>query len=149
MENSFKAATSVSFGRTRLYLCGNSTELMANGHQENSNSTTDIVIDANICIAAQSLSIKLHKSLDVVASRKILQPTVHLGFYDGLVALAEGLIVDEKVDFYRVVTSLTVDLFGVPKFYRGKIHLRGSDFNLFIYETYFVPHTKLSYMLKK
>ena len=94
-------------------------------------------------------NLEMHISLDMVESRKIFLPTVHFGFYDGLIALAEGFIVEEEIEWYRALTGLTIDLFGVPKYYRGKIRLRGKDYDLIIYETYFVPHTNQSYLLKK
>ncbi len=122
---------------------------MAHGHQSNPTIPHDIEFNAKDCFADQVLTIKLYRAFDIITTCGVIRPTIHLGFFNGLMALAEELIVEESVDLYKVLTSFTIDLFGVPKYYRGKIRIRDNDYDLIIYESHFVPDTDQTYLLKK
>ena len=143
MCKSYNPAVNIRFGESLISLFGEENQLYVHGFQKSRESTGTVYFEVARCKAEKELEKLLRSALQYNPAPWLHEPTIHIGFTNGILAIAEGLVVDEGPNLYRFLADFFVDLFGVPKYYRGKISVDGKTYDLIIYESEFVPGTDL------
>lgn len=136
-----KPATNISFGSSTLSLFSVPGQLLAHGVQKTHDGTYEVEFDAAEAKNVLEVTKSLRSLLGNNPTPWLANPTIRLGFYQGLLALAEGLILDESAKPHQILRNLCVEILGTPKVYRGKIMIGGQEYNVVVYETNKIPDT--------
>lgn len=141
MPKGINPATSIIFGQSRISLIGAPNSLVVRGFQRYRDGKSGVSFDVAKCKEVMEVDKMLKASLNYNSAPWLHDPTIYLGFNNGVLAIAEGLVIDESGGLYRMMADLFVDLFGAPKVYRGKILIDRHIYKVVIYETPKVPTT--------
>ncbi len=143
-KNNFKHATSIRFGRSHIYIepYGEFSDVV--GIQTTFNSKSTVQMDLADCRRKKELENNLRSLLRGVSTDRVIM----LGFSDGMLALAEMLIIDASATPRRVCLDIIVRLFGFPKIYCGEIQIDDMRYKIEIYDSHYLPGTKSTTILK-